>query len=83
MSKPRVTTPEQDADLAAWYTQLRSLGSVQQKAKDLGISVGAVYDAISRGAGRPTAGARFKLRDLVSRESTQSESIELTTKGAV
>jgi hypothetical protein len=83
MSKPRVTTAEQDAELAAWYTHLRSLGSVQQKARELGISVCAVYDAIARGQGKPTAGARFKVRDHVPRESIDSESIELTTKGAV
>jgi hypothetical protein len=61
MSKPRVTTPEQDKALAEWYSTLRSMGSVQQKAKELGISVCAVYDAISRGLGKPTAGTRFKL----------------------
>lgn len=80
MSKPRVTTPEQDTELAAWYSQLKRLGSVQQKAKELGISVCAVYDAIARGQGRPTAGSRFKLRDYVSRESIDSESIALATE---
>lgn len=79
MSKPRKTTDEQDKALADWYVSLRGMGTVQQKAKELGISVCAVYDAIARGQGRPTAGTRFKLRDLVSdvsRESIHNESID-------
>jgi len=72
MSKPRVTTAEQDRELADWYSNLKRMGTVQAKAKELGISVCAVYDAIARGNGQPTAGERFKLRDLVSRESIES-----------
>lgn len=82
--KPRVTTPEQDRSLAAWFDDLRRLGTVQSKARELGISVSALYDAIARGKNTPTAGARFKLARYleglsdsnVPRESPQSESIE-------
>ena len=85
MSKPRVTTPEQDAALAEWYGNLKRMGTVQQKARELGISVCAVYDAIARGQGRPTAGARFKVRehvDDVPRESPNNESNGLTIEVA-
>jgi hypothetical protein len=72
MSKPRVTTDEQDKALADWWWELRGMGTVRDKAKELGISVHAVYDAISRGLHKPTAGQRFKLREYdVSRESEQ------------
>ena len=83
MSKPRVTTDEQCAELAAWFADLRRLGTVQSKARDLGISVSALYDAIARGQGRMTAGARMKISsyrsDLVPRESNDSESIAKET----
>lgn len=79
MSKPRVTTPEQDKALADWWWELRNMGTVRDKAKELGISVCAVYDAISRGLQKPTSFERFKLNDYlrdVPRESIQSESNE-------
>jgi hypothetical protein len=78
MSKPRVTTDEQDREIAAWFDQMRSFGTVHEKAKSLGISVSALYDAAARGRNQPTAAERFKLRylDDVSRESKQSESID-------
>lgn len=77
MSKPRATTEDQDTALAEWFVNLRSLGTVQQKAKEMGISVSAVYDAIARAQGRPTAGIRFKLREYdVPRESTNNVSID-------
>jgi hypothetical protein len=90
MTAPRVTTPEQDNELAAWYAQLRKLGSVRQKAREIGISVPALYDAIARGQKQPTHNERFKLasylREMsaklreplpeVPRESLHSESVE-------
>jgi len=82
MSKPRVTTAEQDRMLAEWFESLRALGTVQSKARELGISVSALYDAVARGRGQPTAGERFKLRDFVPRESPHSESIGLTKEVA-
>jgi hypothetical protein len=39
------------------------MGTIRDKAKELGISVHAVYDAISRGLQQPTAGQRHKLRE--------------------
>lgn len=76
MSKPRVTTDEQCTALAAWFADLRRLGTVQSKARELGISVSALYDAIARGQQRPTAGERMKLAGYVSRESNQGEAKE-------
>lgn len=79
MSKPRVTTDDQDKELADWYWQMKQMGSVRDKAREYGISVCAVYDAIARGLGKPTAGERFKINDYlrdVPRESIHSESNE-------
>lgn len=91
MSKPRVTTAEQDEANAAWFEDLRRLGNVRSRARALGISVPALYDSIARGRQEPTAAARFKLatylrelseklrEPMVPRESTHSESIDLST----
>lgn len=78
MSKPRVLDDKKDAELAAWFANLRRMGTVQQKARELGISVSALYDAIARGDGRLTTGARYKLAHAfdVSRESPHNEAIE-------
>lgn len=88
MTKPRVTTAEQDRELAAWYEKLRSLGSVRQKARELGISVPTLYDAIARGQKQPTHNERYKLavylrelseklrEPLVPRETLRTESID-------
>lgn len=69
MSKPRVTTEEQDQALADWWWDLKNMGTVRDKAKELGISVCAVYDAIARGLGKPTAGERFKVNSYLKKES--------------
>ena len=62
MSKQRVTTDDQCRELALWYGQERT---VRGKARELGISVAALYDSIARGNQLPTAAARFKTRDYV------------------
>jgi|SRR5687767_16009314 len=61
MSKPRITTPAQDKANATWFEDLRKLGTVQSRARAMGISVSALYDSIARGKSEPTAGERFKL----------------------
>jgi uncharacterized protein (DUF983 family) len=66
VSKPRVTTDEQCKELADWWWSLKQMGTVRDKAKELGISVCAVYDAISRGLQQPTAGQRFKISQYQS-----------------
>jgi hypothetical protein len=90
MTKPRVTTAEQDVANAAWFEDLRKLGTVQSRARAMGISVSALYDSIARGRNEPTAGERFKLasylREMsaklreplpdVPRESPHNEAIE-------
>jgi hypothetical protein len=80
MSKPRVTTDEQDREIAQWFDQ-RKVETVHEKAKSLGISVSALYDAAARGRNQPTAAERFKLSQYLEElnvpcESPQSESIE-------
>lgn len=60
MSRRRKLTNEQCNELAKWHAELRQLGTVQSKARELGISVGALYDAISRGSKKPTAAQRHK-----------------------
>lgn len=83
MSKPRVTTDEQCKVLADWWWSLKDMGTVRDKAKEHGISISAVYDAIARGLQQPTSGQRFKLAEYqrsVPRESNHSEAIALATK---
>lgn len=75
MSKPRVTTDDQDKALADWWWQFQQVGTMRDKAREYGISVSALYDAIARGLSKPTAGQRFKLASYqrdVPRESTHS-----------
>ncbi len=61
MSRKRALTDDQCKDLANWYSTRMSM---EAKAKELGISVSALYDAINRGS----------LLN-VSRESNESEAI--------
>jgi predicted DNA-binding protein YlxM (UPF0122 family) len=61
---------EQCRYLADWYRRLRSFGTVEAKAKELGISKPALYDAIARGQGRMTAATRFKLSEAEIDELT-------------
>jgi len=69
MSRRRRFTDEECANLAAWFTQLRSMGSVAKRARELNVSEVALRDAIARGLGRDTGAQRRKL--------TQSEIEEL------
>jgi hypothetical protein len=69
MSKPRVTTDEQDKALADWWWALKGMGTVRDKAKEHGISVSALYDAIARGLQKPTAGQRFKVREYATNDT--------------
>lgn len=80
MSKPRVTTDEQDKANADWWWALKQAGTVRGKAAELGISIPALYDSIKRGLHQPTAAERFKLSEYtrsVPRESIQTESNEV------
>lgn len=61
MSAPRRFTDKECKALAEWFSQLRALGSVSAKARELGISKPALYDAIARGQGRLPAATRHKL----------------------
>ena len=61
MPKPSKFTQEQCQDLSEWFRRLRALGTVRSKARELGVSVPALYDAIARGS--------------VPRESIHSENI--------
>lgn len=58
MSRKRVLTPEQCQELARWA---ESRGSMQAKAKELGISMGTLRDAILRGQGKLTGHLRRKV----------------------
>lgn len=61
MSRRRVLTDEQCAELAAWFAQLRSLGSVRAKCRELGVSKNALMDGIERGRRGDTHNMRTKL----------------------
>lgn len=64
MSAPRKLTDEQCRELAQWFQSVRNLGTVAAKAKALGISKPALYDAIARGEGRMPSATRHKLSEL-------------------
>jgi hypothetical protein len=76
MSKPRVTTDEQCKELADWWWDLKNMGTVRDKARELGISIPALYDSIKRGLGEPTRAQKYKVREYAASESIQSESNE-------
>ena len=74
--RPRKLTECQDRELADWWWQQQLAGTVRDKAKEHGVSVHAIYDAISRGLHQQTAGQRFKLREYersVSRGTEHNE----------
>jgi hypothetical protein len=87
MSKPRVTTDAQDQELAAWYWDMKNMGTVRSKAKEMGISVCAVYDAIARGLGKPTAGTRFKLNayqiEQIAQQLRDSDALASAPRGTI
>lgn len=64
MSRRRALTDEQCKELAAWFQSIRSMGTVAAKARALGISKPALYDAIARGEGRLPSATRHKLSEL-------------------
>jgi predicted DNA-binding protein YlxM (UPF0122 family) len=70
MSRKRVLSDPQCKALAEWYL---SRGSLSEKAKELGVSMGTLRDAILRGMNEPTGHIRRKIEKLVPRE-TDSES---------
>lgn len=61
MSRRRVFTDEQCRALARWHLALRAAGSVRGKARELGVSKGALMDAIARGNGSDPRAMREKL----------------------
>jgi hypothetical protein len=64
MSRKRALTDDQCVDLAKWA---ESRGSFTAKAKELGISMGTLRDAILRGQGKDVGHVRRKIHDYVTR----------------
>jgi hypothetical protein len=58
MSRPRVFTDEQCRELARWY---ESRGTISDKAKELGVNMNTLRDAILRGQGKDVGHVRRKL----------------------
>jgi transposase len=48
IGRPRAVTDEQIAVILQWHARKSQLGSVRQLARDLGLSVSAVYTVIQR-----------------------------------
>jgi hypothetical protein len=71
MSRKRVLSDEQCAELAKWA---EARGSHAAKAKELGISKGALRDAILRGQGKEVSYARRKVAPYLVPRETDSES---------
>ena len=71
MSRRRVLSDEQCAALAEWAA---SRGSMQDKARELGISVGALRDAILRGQGKDPGYLRRKISAFLAPRETTRES---------
>lgn len=85
MSRRRKFSDDECRHLAQWFAQLRSLGSVQAKCRELKASKGAVMDAIARGSGKPRRAIREKISahelerlgdEIVSRGTDHSEHID-------
>jgi hypothetical protein len=85
MSRKRRFTDEECKDLAAWFNQLRGMGSVRAKTRELKVSKGALMDAIARGNNKPRRAIREKLSgydisqladEIASRETDHSEQID-------
>ena len=62
MSRRRAFTDEECRDLAAWYEQLQSLGTVFDKCREHGVTYGTLRDAILRGQGKDVGHVRRKLK---------------------
>jgi hypothetical protein len=62
MSRRRAFTDEECRDLAAWYAQLQSLGTVFDKCREHGVTYGTLRDAILRGQGKDVGHVRRKLK---------------------
>jgi predicted DNA-binding protein YlxM (UPF0122 family) len=84
MSRKRVLSDEQCKALAEWFNTLRSMGSVRAKCRELGVSKGALMDAIARGNGKPRRFVREKLsayqleqfvNEIASRETDHSDQL--------
>lgn len=60
MTRRRALTDEQAAELAQWFKSVRT---VREKAKELGISESALYDTVARA------------QAIVPRETTENEAI--------
>ena len=71
MSRRRALTDEQCRELATWA---KGRSSFSAKAKELGISMATLRDAIARGDGRDPSYLRRKLGS-VSRETEQDARI--------
>jgi hypothetical protein len=61
LSRKRRFTDDECKNLASWFNQLRGMGSVQAKCRELKASKGALMDAIARGNGKPRRAIREKL----------------------
>ncbi len=79
MSRRRRFTDEECASLATWFTQLRSLGSVAKRARELNVSEVALRDAIARGLGRDTDATRRKLTQADIEALADSFHVKLST----
>ena len=78
MSRRRRFTDEQCRDLAEWFSNLRRMGSVAQKARDLEVSEVALRDAIARGMGNDTSSIRKKLSEAEIDALAESLHVKLT-----
>lgn len=61
MPHPRALTEQAAIDLEAWYCDFERVGTIDAKARELGISRQTLYDAVRRRRGLDTTPMRRKL----------------------
>lgn len=61
MSRRRALTPDQEVELLAWYDAYSDVGSITDKARELGVDVRTIHNTVARAKGKETSYGRQKI----------------------
>lgn len=70
MSRQRIFTDEECKALADWYA---NRGTIYDKSKELGVSMGTLRDAILRGQGKDVGYLRRKIQSYLATVPRETE----------